>query len=84
MVCEMRKFGARVTSGPDWIRVERGSEIIPARVATYNDHRMAMSFALAACAGIPVQIENPACTAKTFPDFFKTLFTMIGRNPSLA
>lgn len=71
MVCEMRKFGARVSSGPDWIRLERGSEVTAARVATYSDHRMAMSFALAACAGIPVQIENPACTAKTFPDFSK-------------
>ena len=82
MVCEMRKFGARVSSGPDWIRLERGSEVTAARVATYSDHRM--SFALAACAGIPVQIENPACTAKTFPDFFKTFFALIGPNRSLA
>ena len=81
MVREISKFGARVSSGSDWIRIEKGKEILPARVATYSDHRMAMSFALAACAGVPVQIENPACTAKTFPDFFETFFTLVGQGP---
>lgn len=80
MVREISKFGACVLSGPDWIRVERGPRISSARVATYSDHRMAMSFALAACAGVSVQIENPACTAKTFPEFFKAFFTLIGQD----
>ena len=77
MVREVSKFGAHVDFGNDWIRVKRGEEIRPARVATYLDHRMAMSFALAACAGVRVEIENPACTAKTFPNFFETFFSLL-------
>lgn len=77
MVREVSKFGAQVDFGNDWIRVKRGEEIRPARVATYLDHRMAMSFALAACAGVRVEIENPACTAKTFPNFFDTFFSLL-------
>lgn len=77
MAKEVEKFGARVESGSDWIRVASAPQLKSARVATYNDHRMAMSFALAACAGVRVEIENPACTAKTFPNFFETLFSLL-------
>lgn len=77
MVQEIRKFGASVWFDSDWIRVERGPKLYPARVATYSDHRMAMSFALAACSGVSVEIENPACTAKTFPNYFETLSSLI-------
>ncbi len=77
MAKEVEKFGARVKSGSDWIRVTSAPHLKGARVATYNDHRMAMSFALAACAGVRVEIENPGCTAKTFPNFFETLFSLL-------
>lgn len=79
MAKEVAKFGARVESGSDWIRVAATAHLKSARVVTYNDHRMAMSFALAACAGVRVEIENPGCTAKTFPNFFETLFSLLER-----
>jgi 5-enolpyruvylshikimate-3-phosphate synthase len=42
-------------------------------IDTYDDHRMAMAFSLAACAGVPVTINDPGCTRKTFPTYFKVL-----------
>jgi 3-phosphoshikimate 1-carboxyvinyltransferase len=45
-------------------------------IETYDDHRVAMCFALAACAGVPVTILDPACTSKTFPDYFQKLAEM--------
>lgn len=70
---ELRKLGATVEEGPDWIRVEPPADgIRHASIATYKDHRMAMAFSLAAFAG-PVTIEDPECTAKTFPDYFEVL-----------
>ena len=72
LACEMRKLGAEVETGESWIRV-RASHPAGARVATYNDHRMAMALSLAACAGIAVEIENPDCVSKTFPTYFETL-----------
>ena len=74
-VTELRKFGARVEEYED------GMEIFPipreqmtgARIRTYDDHRMAMSFALAGLAVPGVVIENPACTAKTYPRYFEDL-----------
>lgn len=70
---ELRKLGAVVEDGPDWIRVAPPADgIRQASVATYKDHRMAMAFSLAAFGG-PVAIEDPDCTAKTFPGYFETL-----------
>jgi 3-phosphoshikimate 1-carboxyvinyltransferase len=43
----------------------------PARIATYDDHRMAMCFALAALGNVPVTIEDPGCVRKTYPGFFE-------------
>lgn len=80
MVAEMNKFGARVESGPDWIEVERGAAVAEnVEVATYDDHRMAMSFSLAAAAGVPVVIKDPGCTAKTYPAYFDEFFRIIGK-----
>ena len=80
MVAEMNKFGARVESGPDWIEVERGATVAEnVEVATYDDHRMAMSFSLAAAAGVPVVIKDPGCTAKTYPAYFDEFFRIIGK-----
>ena len=80
MAAEMNKFGARVESGPDWIEVERGATVAEnVEVATYDDHRMAMSFSLAAAAGVPVVIKYPGCTAKTYPAYFDEFFRIIGK-----
>ena len=80
MACELRKFGATVEEGPDFLRI---TPIAPghwraARIHTYDDHRMAMCASLAAFnpAGLPVRIEDPRCVAKTFPDYFETLFAV--------
>jgi len=43
---------------------------VPATIATYDDHRMAMCFSLAAFGGVPIRILEPDCVAKTFPDYF--------------
>ena len=80
MACELRKLGATVEEGPDFLRI---TPIAPghwraARIHTYDDHRMAMCASLAAFnpAGLPVRIEDPRCVAKTFPDYFETLFAV--------
>jgi 3-phosphoshikimate 1-carboxyvinyltransferase len=48
-------------------------------IETYDDHRVAMCFALAACGGVPVKILDPGCTSKTFPDYFDKLAAMTTR-----
>jgi 3-phosphoshikimate 1-carboxyvinyltransferase len=72
MHTELAKLGAKVESGPDWLRVE---PVAPrhwrtAEIGTYDDHRMAMCFSLAAFGPVPVTILDPACVSKTFPDYF--------------
>ncbi len=76
MAAELRKLGAQVDDGPDFIRVTPPTQWTAARIHTYDDHRVAMCFSLAAFnrAGVPVRIEDPKCVAKTFPDYFETLF----------
>ena len=75
---ELTKLGQRVESGEDYIKIHPGL-IVPAEVDTHGDHRMAMSFAILGCFnlyadGSPwMKIRNPACCAKTFPQFFKVL-----------
>jgi len=73
MATELRKLGATVEEGPDWLRVSPLARISPATIATYDDHRMAMCFALAAFRGAPVTIADPGCVRKTFPDYFTAL-----------
>ena len=71
MACEMRKFGALVEEGENWISVTKPrTGVRSAVVDTYDDHRMAMSLSLAAAAGIRVTVCDPECTAKTFPTYF--------------
>jgi len=69
---ELRRLGARAVAGEDFLRIEpaplRGAEI-----TTYDDHRMAMSFALAGLRVPGVAIRDPGCVAKTWPDFFDAL-----------
>ncbi len=81
MACELRKLGATVQEGEDFLRIS--PPVDPAHwktacIDTYDDHRMAMCFSLAALnpAGLPVRIANPKCVAKTFPDYFETLFQL--------
>ncbi|BEP34723.1 hypothetical protein GmRootV59_16960 [Variovorax sp. V59] len=80
MANELRKLGATVESGPDFIRVHplERSGWQAASIRTYDDHRVAMCFSLAAFnpAGLPVRILEPHCVAKTFPDYFETLFSV--------
>lgn len=75
VVTELRKLGVRVDEFEDGLLVWSGapSRLHGASIATYDDHRMAMSFALAGLAIEHVEIENPECTAKTYPQFFADL-----------
>src|SRR5204863_2413422 len=72
MATELRKVGASVQEGPDYLAVVAPpAGLTPnATIETYDDHRMAMCFSLVALAGVPVRIDDPGCVAKTFPDFF--------------
>ncbi|MDP2015761.1 bifunctional 3-phosphoshikimate 1-carboxyvinyltransferase/cytidylate kinase [Hydrogenophaga sp.] len=76
MANECRKLGATVEEGADFIRITPPTAWKAASIHTYDDHRVAMCFSLAAFnpAGLPVRIEDPKCVAKTFPDYFETLF----------
>ena len=71
MATELRKLGALVEEGEDWLRITPVPQL-KANVAvdTYDDHRMAMCFSLATFGGVPVRINDPQCTAKTFPTYF--------------
>jgi 3-phosphoshikimate 1-carboxyvinyltransferase len=76
MAAELRKVGAVVDEGPDRISVTPPKAWRAATIRTYDDHRMAMCLSLAAFGGVPVRIEDPKCVAKTFPDYFETLFEL--------
>ncbi|MGX2955641.1 3-phosphoshikimate 1-carboxyvinyltransferase [Ursidibacter arcticus] len=73
MATELRKVGAEVEEGEDFIRIQplTLADFKHAEIETYNDHRMAMCFALIALSNTPVTILDPKCTAKTFPTFFE-------------
>ena len=84
MATELRKLGAEVRDGADSIEIDAPHTWRAASIATYDDHRIAMCFSLAAfnplahsAAGLPVRILEPACVAKTFPDYFETLFGVV-------
>ena len=80
MAKEAQKLGAVIEEGPDWLRVHPipAGQWRAARIHTYDDHRMAMCFSLAAFNpdGKVVRIEDPACVAKTFPHYFEALFSV--------
>ncbi|NJS36459.1 MAG: bifunctional 3-phosphoshikimate 1-carboxyvinyltransferase/cytidylate kinase [Brachymonas sp.] len=85
MATELRKLGATVVEGQDFIQITppargaKSSDWKAASIHTYDDHRVAMCFSLAAFnpAGVVVRIEDPKCVAKTFPDYFETLFSVV-------
>ena len=78
MATELRKLGATVEEGADYIRITPPTQWQSASLHTYDDHRMAMCGSLAAFnpAKLPVRIEDPACVAKTFPRYFEALFSL--------
>ncbi len=93
MATECRKLGATVEEGPDWITVHplpngkhnnasAQGKWKAASIHTYDDHRVAMCFSLAAFNAdqVPVRIEDPKCVAKTFPDYFEALFSVAHSN----
>jgi 3-phosphoshikimate 1-carboxyvinyltransferase len=72
MATELRKLGAQVEEGPDFLKITPPAKLnAGVAIDTYDDHRMAMSFALAALGGVPVVINDPGCVGKTFPQFFE-------------
>jgi 3-phosphoshikimate 1-carboxyvinyltransferase len=75
---ELRRLGITVEEFPDGLRIEPGP-VQPAVIRTYGDHRMAMSFAILGCAVPGLEIDDPGCVAKTFPDFFERLEAALGR-----
>lgn len=70
MAIELGKLGAQVEEREDSLKIYPPSKLQDAEIATYNDHRMAMSFALAALGNASIRIQNPACVSKTFPEYF--------------
>lgn len=70
MATELRKVGAKVDEGHDYITVTPPIQLKHAAIDTYNDHRMAMCFSLVALSDTPVTINDPGCTSKTFPTYF--------------
>lgn len=74
MATELRKVGATVEEGADYLRITPPAQLTPnAAIDTYDDHRMAMCFSLVALGGVPIRIMDPNCVAKTFPDYFQVL-----------
>ncbi|MGB5081810.1 MAG: 3-phosphoshikimate 1-carboxyvinyltransferase [Burkholderiales bacterium] len=73
MATELRKLGAEVEEGADFLRLVPPAALRPATIDTYDDHRIAMSFSLAALGGIRVRINDPGCVGKTFPEYFDVL-----------
>ena len=70
---ELRKLGAEVEEGEDYLIIDPPDQIQSTEIETYDDHRMAMAFSLAACGAKSVTILDPGCVSKTFPDYFEVL-----------
>ena len=87
MCAELRRLGAQVSEGPDFIEITPPTRWKAVSVHTYDDHRMAMCLSLAAFnplgaggldrPGLPVRILDPRCVGKTYPDYFETLFGVV-------
>jgi 3-phosphoshikimate 1-carboxyvinyltransferase len=80
MATELRKLGAAVEAGSDFLRVappESGALKPGVAIDTYDDHRIAMCFSLVALAGVAVTINDPDCVAKTYPDYFRAFASVV-------
>ncbi len=84
MATELRKVGATVEEGADYICVTPPAQIKHAAIDTYDDHRMAMCFSLAAFGGAGVRINDPKCVAKTFPEYFSAFAKVTQAVPVIA
>ncbi len=73
MATELRKVGAEVEEGEDYLKITPPKKLKHAAIDTYDDHRMAMCFSLLALDPVSVTINDPECTAKTFPTYFEVL-----------
>jgi len=73
MATELRKVGAEVEEGEDYLKITPPKQLKHADIDTYDDHRMAMCFSLLALDPVSVTINEPECTAKTFPTYFDVL-----------
>jgi len=73
MATELRKVGATVEEGEDYLKITPPKQLKHAAIDTYDDHRMAMCFSLLALDPVSVTINEPECTSKTFPTYFETL-----------
>jgi 3-phosphoshikimate 1-carboxyvinyltransferase len=79
MAKELRKLGAAAEEGPDFLRVSPPAKLKSGvAIDTYDDHRMAMCFSLAALGGVQVTINDPGCVAKTFPEYFSVFASIAG------
>ena len=79
MATELRKLGAAVEEGADYLRVTPPAALNPATIDTYDDHRMGMCFSLAALGGAAVRINDPGCVSKTFPEYFAEFLRLAER-----
>jgi 3-phosphoshikimate 1-carboxyvinyltransferase len=78
MATELRKVGAVVEEGADYIRITPPAQLTPnAHIDTYDDHRMAMCFSLVSLGGVPITINDPKCVNKTFPEYFDSYLKMV-------
>jgi 3-phosphoshikimate 1-carboxyvinyltransferase len=85
MATELRKLGATVDEGPDWIAIDPPAQLTPhAVIDTYDDHRMAMCFSLVTLGpkGVPVTINDPGCVRKTYPGYWREFARMSGAAPT--
>lgn len=85
MAIELRKLGATVEEGDDYLRITPPARIQSAAIDTYDDHRMAMCFSLASLDGAlrkgnKIRINDPKCVAKTFPDYFSSFSSIAGND----
>ena len=79
MATELRKLGAQVEEGNDFLRIVPPASLKPnVKITTYDDHRMAMSFSLVSLVDVPVTIDDPDCVSKTFPDYFRAFASISG------
>jgi len=72
-VTELKRLGVGAEEGPDWLAVYPTGSVSPGRVHTYDDHRVAMSFALMGLRSPGIEIEDPDCVGKSFPTFWHEL-----------
>jgi 3-phosphoshikimate 1-carboxyvinyltransferase len=77
MATELRKVGAEVEEGSDWLSIQPPKHLQTAAIETYNDHRMAMCFSLVSLGNIPITICDPGCTRKTYPGYFDAWRTLV-------